>query len=414
MTALGFKPDFEQTARRFEAWWHGEIIDRPPVTFSVKRQKSVRRIAPPSTLRERWLDVEFVVESSLAAMEATNYLGDALPVFWPNIGPEITATLYGCDLTFGEWTSWSSPVIHDPSGWERIAQATPDFNSLYWQTCEAMTRLAIERCAGRYLVGLTDLHGTYDMLAALREPIDLCTDLLDCPELVDRAARNVAQGFAAAFARNWALIDAAGMGAVSWAPCYHAGPAYVASCDFWCMLSPSMARELVYPTLRAEMRGLERSIFHLDGEQALPHLDLTLSLPGLNALQWVYGAGHGPAARWLDVYRRARAAGKSLQIIATDAGDALTVLRELGPAGVWFTIEQEFESSGEAEAFLREVGRVTVQSAGRYLLTDETSLMRCPKTRPCNRSRFKPVPWVANTRNEPAASFRPVRTNTPF
>lgn len=366
LTALGFKPDFAQTARRFEAWWHGEIIDRPPVTLSVKRQGAVRSPpARPATLRERWLDVEYVVDSSIAAMEGTTYRGDTLPVFWPNIGPEITATLYGCDLTFGETTSWSSPVIHDPSEWARIANAAPDFNCVYWQKCEAMTRLAIDRSAGRYLVGLTDLHGTYDMLAALREPIFLCTDLLDCPDLVDRAARNVARGFAAAFARNWALINAAGLGSVSWAPCYHAGPAYIASCDFWCMVSPAMARDLVYPTLLTEMHGLERSIFHLDGEQALPHLDLTLSLPGLNALQWVYGAGHGPAARWLEVYRRARATGKSLQIIATDAADALTVLRELGPAGLWFTIDQEFESAGEAEAFLREVDRVTAQATGR-------------------------------------------------
>ncbi|MEI8314533.1 MAG: hypothetical protein WCG79_03680 [Verrucomicrobiota bacterium] len=358
MKTLGFKPDFALTANRFEAWWHGEIVDRPPVTLSVKQQQPDRGpVSRHATLRERWLDVEFVVDSAIAAMETTTYLGDALPVFWPNIGPEITATLYGCELEFGEVTSWSTPVIHDPSDWNRIATAQPDFSNLYWQKCEAMTKLAIERCDGRYLVGLTDLHGAYDILAALREPIHLCTDLLDCPELVDRAARNVARGFAAAFARNRALVSSAGMGSVFWAPCYHAGAAYIPSCDFWCMVSPAMARDLVYPTLVTEMTGLERSIFHLDGPQALPHLDLTLSLPGLGALQWVFGAGHGPASRWLDVYRRARAAGKSLQVTAENAQDALTVLRALGPAGLWFTIDQPFESTGEAEAFLREVAR---------------------------------------------------------
>jgi len=358
MNTLGFKPDFELTARRFAAWWQGEFIDRPPITLWVKRQRPYRGpVSRHTTLRERWLDVEFIVDSAIAGMEATTFLGDTLPIFWPNIGPEITATLYGCELEFGETTSWSTPVVHDPSDWDRIASAQPDFSNPYWQTCEAMTKLASERCAGRYLVGLTDLHGTYDILAALREPMVLCTDLLDCPELVDRAARNVARGFAAAFARNWALVNATGQGAICWTPCYHAGPAYVPSCDFWCMVSPAMARDLIYPTLVTEMAGLERSIFHLDGIQALPHLDLTLSLPGLTALQWVYGVGHGPAARWLDVYRHARAAGKSLQVMATDANDALTVLRELGPAGLWFTIDKPFDSIGEAESFLREVAR---------------------------------------------------------
>lgn len=358
MNVLGFKPDFVQTARRFEAWWHSEVLDRPPVTLAVKSQRTYRGpVSRHTTLRARWLDVEFNVDSAIAAMEVTTYLGDSLPVFWPNIGPEITATLYGCELEFGETTAWSIPTIHNPGDWHRIAGAQPDFTNRYWQTCEAMTKLAIERCAGRYLVGMTDLHGAYDILAALREPMVLCTDLLDCPELVDRAARNVAQGFAAAFARNWALVNAAGMGSICWTPCYHAGPGYVPSCDFWCMVSPAMARDFVYPTLVTEMAGLKRSIFHLDGSQALPHLDLTLTLPGLNALQWVFGAGHGPAARWLAVYRRARAAGKSLQVMATDAADALTVLRALGPAGLWFTIDQPFGSAGEAEAFLREVAR---------------------------------------------------------
>ena len=358
MTALGFKPDFAQTARRFEAWWHGEVLDRPPVTLWAKGSRPYcGPVKQHATLCERWLDVEFVVEAAIAGMEATTYLGDSLPTLCPNIGPEITATLYGCELEFGEHTAWSSPIIHAPADWQRIAVAQPDFTNRYWQTCEAMTQLAIERCDGRYLVGFTDLHGAYDILAALREPMVLCTDLLDCPELVDRAARNVAHGFAAACRRNWELVHATGMGSICWTPCYHAGPAYVPSCDFWCMVSPTMARELIYPTLVTEMAGLERSIFHLDGPQALPHLELTLALPGLNALQWVYGTGRGPAARWLDVYRRARAAGKSLQVIATDPQDALTVLRELGPAGLWFTIDQGFESAAEAEAFLREMAR---------------------------------------------------------
>jgi hypothetical protein len=139
---------------------------------------------------------------------------------------------------------------------------------------------------------------------------------------------------------------------------YHAGPAYVPSCDFWCMVSPGVAREMIYPTLVTEMRPLERSIFHLDGPQALKHLDLMMSLPGLNAVQWVYGDGHGNAARWLEVYRRIRAAGKSLQLLAQDAADALAVLREIGPRGVWVTVGQPFESVPEATAFLKEITKL--------------------------------------------------------
>jgi hypothetical protein len=187
--------------------------------------------------------------------------------------------------------------------------------------------------------------------------MQLCLDLVDCPELVCRAGHHVAQSFAPAFERLYARVSAAGFGATTWLPVIHHGRAYVPSCDFWCMVSPQVARDLIWPTVLVEMAPLERTIFHLDGPQALRHLNLLLDLPSLNAVQWVYGAGNGPAVRWLHVYRQIRQAGKSLQLIAEDAADALAVLEQLGPAGLWITVEQPFASLEEADAFIKDVER---------------------------------------------------------
>ena len=103
------------------------------------------------------------------------------------------------------------------------------------------------------------------------------------------------------------------------------------------------------------MAPMERTIFHLDGPQALQHLDTVLRLPRLNALQWVFGAGHGPAARWIDVFRKAREAGKANQVLAEDPADALAVLRALGPEGMWITVCSGMRNPAEAAAFLEEV-----------------------------------------------------------
>lgn len=358
MNELPALPDFEQTVRRFEAWWQRELLDRPPVTLAVQPSRPYRGpVSQHASLRERWLDVEFNVAAAIAELERRDYVGDSFPLYCPNIGPELTATLYGCELDFGEHTSWSHPVVETVADWEHILQLQPDFTNPYWQAVEQMTALAIRECAGRYVVGLYDLHGNLDILAGLRDPQMLCLDLADCPELVQRATQHVAAGFVAAFQRNHAQVAAAGFGSTCWTPMYHRGPAYVPSCDFWCMISPAMAHELVMPVLQMEAAPLERSIFHLDGVQALKHLDLLLEWPQLDAVQWVYGAGAGPAVRWVDVYRRIQAAGKSVQVIAADAADALTVLRQLNPAGVWLTIEQPFASVAEAESFLEQVAR---------------------------------------------------------
>jgi len=349
---MKFKPDFATTAARFEAWWRGEVLDRPPVTLGVQPTRPYRGpVSQHVTLRERWLDAEFQVATAITRMEQTDYLGDSFPILFSNIGPEITATLLGCELEFGEHTSWSKPVVHEAGQWAEISSRPPDFQNVYWQTMERATALARERCDGRYLVGITDLHDSFDMLAALRDLQLLCVDLLDCPELVQRTALHAANIFAEAFDRCYRP----GTGSTCWTPFYHAGPAYVPSCDFWCMISPEMARDQVVPTKQIEMAALERSIFHLDGPQALKHLDTTLALPGLTALQWVYGAGQGPAARWLDVYRRALAAGKSVQVIAETPADAFAVLDALGPRGVWFTVGECFATVAEANAFLTAI-----------------------------------------------------------
>lgn len=355
------KPDFAQTVDRFAAWWAGALIDRPPVMVSVAPSRPYTGpIITHADHRARWLDIEFVVEEAIARMAQLDYVGDRFPLFWSNLGPEITATLYGCPLTFTASTSWSTPVVRTADDWPRLLATPPDFTNEYWQLMERMTDYAIERCEGRYIVGITDLHGNYDILAALRDPMQLCLDLMDCPDLVAQAGMHVAEGYVAAFDRLYAQVAAAGFGVTSWLPVYHRGPAYVPSSDFWCMVSPQVARDLILPAIVREMEPLEHSIFHLDGPQALRHLDLLLDLPQLDAVQWVYGAGRGPAARWIEVYRRIRQAGKSLQLLAQDAQDALTVLEAIGPAGVFITVEQPFASAAEAETFIQQLTKGVV------------------------------------------------------
>jgi hypothetical protein len=341
---------------RFEAWWQGDRLDRPPVSLWVERRHSLR--APRSqhaTLRERWLDVEFQVESALAGLETHPCLGDTVPSWMPNVGPDLVSTLFGAELVFGEHTSWCQHTVHETAGWERFTATPPDFDNPYWRTIDAMITLAAERFAGRYYVALPDLHGSFDILAGVRGPEDLCLDLVDDPELVRRASLHATRGYVEAYRRFYHRLTALGQPSTTWCNYLHTGPAYVPSCDFWCLVSKEIGEDLIRPTIELEMAQLERSIFHLDGPQALHHLDLVLRLPGLNAVQWVYGAGHGPAVNWLQVYRRCRHAGKAVQIIAEDAADALTVLRELGPEGLWITVGSPFQNADRACEFLDAV-----------------------------------------------------------
>ena len=104
------------------------------------------------------------------------------------------------------------------------------------------------------------------------------------------------------------------------------------------------------------MNWLDRNHFHLDGPGALKHLDRLLELPELYGIQWVYGAGHGPASNWLHVYKKIQAAGKCMEVLCEGVDDARTIMENLKPQGVWLN-GVGFQSPEEAEAFLKDVER---------------------------------------------------------
>jgi hypothetical protein len=357
---LRWKPDFGKTLDRFEAWWRREIIDRSPVTVSVKELRKHVPIPEKqfATARERWLDVEYNVRRSIAWLEGRHYVGDSFPALFPNVGPEVNATVMGCELEFGETTSWSKPIIHDPAEWPAIVNRPMNFDNPYWRAIEQITDLALEMCEGRYVVTLTDIHDNYDLLAALRDPQHLCIDLMDCPEVIERCGRATVRVFQEMFNRNWAKVKAAGHPCTNWTPALSVDAFYEPSCDFWCMVSDQVAKELILPDIVAEMQVLDRSLFHLDGINALRHLDLLLDLPQLTGVQWVYGSGNGPAVRWMDTYRRIKQAGKVIQLLAETPRDALDVLAEIGQRGVWVCVAEPFDTVESADAFIRDVAKV--------------------------------------------------------
>jgi hypothetical protein len=359
MNPLSF--DLSQSLARFDAWWRGELLDRPPLRFYLQPTRQVALPPQPPTIRDRWMNPRFACDSGLAHCTGLDWLADSAPIYMPNVGPDLTGALYGCDLEFGGDTSWSTHPIESLEDYAHLASLKPDFSNPYWRAIEEMTRLAhAGKPANGTLVGITDLHGAMDTLVSLRGPERLCLDLVDEPEAVHAALNNLVRGIQEAFRRSHKLqLEAGQTVCTTWATFLHRGPAYVSSCDFLALISPAMARKFVRPYLRHEWSPLERSLFHLDGPGALRHLDWLLEEDWIQAIQWVYGAGRGPASKWIDVYSKIRAAGRSIHLLAAGPDDALQVIREIGPSGVWIELlDFRFESASGAERFMKALQRL--------------------------------------------------------
>ena len=360
MLELESKPDAEDALSRMEAWWSGENDERAILTIGIDSPTPEPRIY--ATHRDRWLDFDYRIERAVQETSVRPTIAETFPVFEPNLGPDILSTIYGLDLTFEDSTSWGSPVIESL---DRFFELAPDFCAELWQAMERLQRMAIEAGKGRWITLFTDLHPNIDILSALIGPQNLCLAIADEPKIVAEAVERLAPVCAEAYRRQLNPLLEAGLPIGCWMQAFSRSTTYVAQCDFSALIGPAFFRDSVFPAIRTEMAEAERNIYHLDGPDALRHLDLLLEAQEIDAVQWVYGAGNGPARRWLPVYRRIRDAGKAIRVECEDVEDIRFLNDELGPRGVWYAANFSAPDLPSAERILASLSPAPLQRSLR-------------------------------------------------
>lgn len=353
---LDFKPDYERSRQRIEAFWEREVIDRALVQFTLDKPERERVPLPAAHHADpaaRWLDAGYQAECALARLSNQLFLGDTLPVAWPNLGPDVFAALYGCPLVFGDYgTSWSRPVLHD---WATAPGLALEWDGPWLRALDDLTGALLAAGEGKFLVGLTDFHPGGDCAAALRGPERLALDLVEHPAEVKALLARLEADYRAVYDRFYGRLRAAGQPCTTWTPLLSKGRYYLPSADLAILVSPAMFEEFFLPGLARECRFLDRSLYHLDGPGALRHLDAVLDIAELDAVQFVPTVTDAAFAKWAWVYRRIQAAGKGVQV-SCELGEVPDVLDALRPEGVYLVVEG-VTSAEEAGALLRAVER---------------------------------------------------------
>ncbi len=207
-------------------------------------------------------DVESVRNQDSKICRIKFFYSDAMPILWPNMGPEIFSAWCGCGYEFGATTAWSSPCIHD---WETDNEKTvfdPD-HPLFKLTVE-YTKILLQYGRNNFIVGLTDFHPGGDHIAALRDPQDLAIDMI---ENLDHVKNKLAQSYKdyyKVYDIFYEMLYSAGMPITSWCPLLYEGRFYIPSNDFSCMISSKMFNEVFLPGIIEECKFYDRSIYHLD------------------------------------------------------------------------------------------------------------------------------------------------------
>jgi len=349
---LECKPDFEMSMKRIYAWYEGEIIDRAPVRFTahnsfVNEKKSKHRW---TNIKDKWLDVEFQVESFLQSLTGKKFLAETFPVYWPNLGPNIFASFYGCTLEYDEVTSWAEPCI---SGWYEFESLKMSKNCENFKKIEELTKYALEVCTGKFMVGYTDLHPGLDCVAAFRGTQDLCMDFYDYPEEIKKAVQSITPDFLEVFDHFDSMLKERNQLSVTWMGIPSFGKMHIPSCDFSAMISKNQFIDYCIPVLKDEVKHMTHNVFHLDGKDVTRHLDVLLEMPEINAIQWVQGMGDNkPIMQWMPLIKKIRAAGKSV-VVDLDKQELEDFITQTGPEGILLCIPVDDEE--EQKAVLRRV-----------------------------------------------------------
>ncbi len=347
---LAYKHNWPEARERFEAFWQMEIIDRPCI--SVPAPLKPRRPTPaPADYKTKWAAPEYVAQSYDAAHEATYFGGEAMPNTSLMAGYCVS---YGAPLHYAEQTIWQEPII---DSWDNPPSLEFDENAPGWQRCWQVAQRCLEVSEGKWMTGVPNLSQPNDHIALLRESGRFCMDLIDHPNEIKAGMRKLLDNWFVMHDRLSTMLSKTQEGSITWLPVWCPWPrSMTLQSDISCMMSPAMFEEFIAPELEEMADRLDGAIYHLDGPDALHHLDRLLAVDGLHAIQWTPGTGQADGLAWLDLYKRIQAGGKGV-VASLKYDEVETAVRELKPEGLF--IMTNASSPDAAEALLARAEEIT-------------------------------------------------------
>ena len=348
-----WKPDWQQARERLVAWWKHEGLALSIQSPAEQPHADIPKPEPPPTLEQAWLDPVYRARKAEHELSRTFFGAEAFPYYDTHIGPGSLAIFLGSEPLFTKDSVWYQPYMTDL---DDGAPLTFDDSNVWFKRQLALLEEGMRISDGRYLVGMPDLIENMDTLASLRGSETLMFDLIERPEAVKQRIAEINQVYFAAFDRLCAVIRDEWCGnAFSafriWAP----GKTAKVQCDASAMFSPKMFADFVLPALVEQCEWLDYSMYHLDGTQAMVHVDRLLEIESLDAIEWTPQAGieSGGSPRWYDLYRRILNAGKSVQLVEVKPEEVIPLLDAVGGKGMFIITDAATEA--EARALIEQV-----------------------------------------------------------
>jgi hypothetical protein len=348
-----YKPDIDKVLERCEAYWEGEIIDRCCVAILVGPSMQAPKELQV-TYDEYYYDPEVLTKRWETLIEATYYGGDAMPGILPYFGTGGHSIYLDGTVQCRPDTIWIHPAIKN---WDNPPLFNPENPNL--KLHEDIINRLLEGAKGKYFISLTDNCGVMDALSNLRGPQELLIDLIDYPDEVKKMTWEISKVLKQTTLRHATLVRENNMGGSlhQWMHLWSKDLVHQLQCDFSIMVSPEMFNEFILPEIEFTCDWVDKSIYHLDGQEQVIFLDSILSVKKLKAIQWVSVAGQPEVSEFIPVLQRIQKAGKNL-VLSPKAHEVETLMASLSSRGLQLLV-QDVSSREEADELLHCVKKWT-------------------------------------------------------
>lgn len=353
MKRLMYKEDWEKVAETYEAWWEGEL-NRPILQLTCLHP-SVDTLNYSLTMS--WSFMMYTPREALNKLfecfSKTDFMAEAYPNVFINIGPGALSAFLGADLKFNP----KAGTVWFIGGFsiEELLDVNLEPENKWWKYVLECSSYASKMCKERAIVAFTDLLDVVTSLAQLRGgPVNLIKDIYAKPSTVKEVLEKLHRIWFECFIKLSEAIDTALYGYSNWASIWSRRRSFILQCDFITYLSPRLFDEFIYPLILEECRFFERSFWHLDGPGELPHLDRLLRIDELDGIQWVPGAGNPGRGEecWVPLYRRILKMEKLLQLPGVPVDKVIPILERIQGKGI--LIQTSTLKREEAERLLEK------------------------------------------------------------
>lgn len=336
---MRYKSDWDGAKKKWQGYWKhcnsGRplmcVVARKPGVGDPKLEKQKEYGGPngimcqgnfyqlPEELKckdveDQYMNAERMVERYRFFCEQHEFLGESFPNLDIDFGPGSLAAYLGCDIGFSSENVWTKHA------WEDLEEAPPlkfDPDNKWFKKHLQLAVDCAKLAKGDFLVDMPDLMEGLDALAQLRGTTDLLTDLLEDEELVEERLNELDALYYDYYDRFHEAIKAEdGSNAYTVFQIWGPGKIVKVQCDISAMTSTSIFEKFAVPYLAKQAKQADCVLYHLDGKQAIRHLDAVLGIEDIDALQWTSGdtGPDGTYPEWDMIYEKSLKAGKSIWI----------------------------------------------------------------------------------------------------